>query len=51
MEVDWTVGQVMQALERNDLTENTLVIFTADNGAYPGATKALVPLGHDPLVG
>lgn len=32
-ELDWTVGEVMAALRRNGLEENTLVIFTADNGA------------------
>ncbi len=31
-QVDWTVGQVLEALKRNGLTENTLVFFTSDNG-------------------
>ncbi|HUP79106.1 MAG TPA: arylsulfatase [Pirellula sp.] len=35
-QLDWSVGQLMAALERNRLTENTLVIFTSDNG---GAIK------------
>ena len=34
MEIDWSVGQVMEALERNHLTENTFVIFTSDNGPW-----------------
>ena len=29
---DWCVGQVMEALERHKLTDNTLVIVTSDNG-------------------
>ncbi len=33
-EVDWSVGQVMEALDRYGLTENTLVIFTSDNGPW-----------------
>ncbi len=33
-EVDWSVGQVMDALDRHGLTENTLVIFTSDNGPW-----------------
>jgi arylsulfatase len=33
-EVDWSVGQVMQALETNGLDKNTLVIFTSDNGPW-----------------
>jgi arylsulfatase A-like enzyme len=32
LQFDWTVGQVLDALERNGLTENTLVILTSDNG-------------------
>lgn len=34
MEVDWSVGQVMQALEENGVAENTWVIFTSDNGPW-----------------
>lgn len=33
-EIDWSVGQVMEALERNGLREKTLVIFTSDNGPW-----------------
>jgi arylsulfatase A-like enzyme len=33
-ELDWSVGQVLQALKRNGLEENTLVIFTSDNGPW-----------------
>jgi len=36
-EVDWSVGEVMKALKKNDLDKNTLVIFTSDNG--PWASK------------
>src|SRR4051812_35310457 len=32
MEIDWSVGEIMHALERNHLAENTLIIFTSDNG-------------------
>lgn len=34
MEMDWSVGQILQALEKNGLTKNTLVIFTSDNGPW-----------------
>lgn len=34
MEIDWSAGQIMQTLERLGLTENTLVIFTSDNGPW-----------------
>lgn len=33
-EVDWSVGQIMEALKRNGLDKNTLVIFTSDNGPW-----------------
>ncbi len=33
-EIDWSVGEVMAALERNGLTDNTLVVFTSDNGPW-----------------
>lgn len=33
-EIDWSVGEVLTALERNDLTDNTFVIFTSDNGPW-----------------
>jgi len=34
MEVDWSIGEIMNALERNGLDKNTLVIFTSDNGPW-----------------
>lgn len=32
MELDWMVGEVLAALDRNGLAGNTLVFFTSDNG-------------------
>jgi arylsulfatase A len=34
MEVDWSVGEVLETLRRNDLEENTLVVFASDNGPW-----------------
>jgi arylsulfatase A-like enzyme len=34
MELDWSVGQVLAALDETGLTNNTLVIFTSDNGPW-----------------
>lgn len=34
MEVDWSVGQVLQALKDSGVEDNTLVIFTSDNGPW-----------------
>ncbi len=33
-EIDWSVGQVREALEKNGVAENTLVVFTSDNGPW-----------------
>ena len=32
MEIDWSVGQITEELRKQGLAENTLVIFTSDNG-------------------
>ncbi|WP_169980753.1 sulfatase family protein [Tautonia rosea] len=34
MEIDWSVGQILDTLRRLDLSENTLVVFTSDNGPW-----------------
>jgi arylsulfatase len=34
MEIDWSVGQIIQALKDNDIEDNTIVIFTTDNGPW-----------------
>jgi len=34
MEVDWSVGQILDTLRRHKLDKNTLVIFTSDNGPW-----------------
>jgi arylsulfatase A-like enzyme len=31
-ELDWSVGQILQTLDREGLTDNTLVMFSSDNG-------------------
>jgi arylsulfatase A-like enzyme len=42
-EIDWSVGQMLDALKENGIDENTVVIFTSDNGPS---------VGHaDPLTG
>lgn len=32
--VDWSVGEIMKTLERLNIDDNTLVIFTSDNGPW-----------------
>ena len=34
MEIDWSVGQILDTLARLKLDEQTLVIFTSDNGPW-----------------
>ncbi|MBP3959015.1 sulfatase-like hydrolase/transferase [Gemmata sp. G18] len=33
-EIDWSVGQILSALDEHKLADNTLVIFTCDNGPW-----------------
>ena len=47
MEIDWSVGEILKALKENGLEENTLVIFTSDNGpwlAYGNHSGSAYPL-------
>jgi len=34
MEIDWSVGRVMETLKQKGLEDDTLVIFTSDNGPW-----------------
>ena len=49
METDWSVGEIIQAVDDAGISENTLILFTADNGHsnYTGWEK-LVNAGHLP---
>ena len=49
METDALIGRVLTALEQSGATENTLVLFTSDNGCAPyiGITE-LEKMGHHP---
>ncbi len=54
-EVDRVVGQVLDALERNGFADDTLVIFTSDNGSpgrdgtkMSGPTNSVRRYGHNP---
>ena len=41
-ELDWSVGEIINALEARGLRERTLVLFTSDNGAwFDGSTEGL----------
>ena len=34
MEIDWSVGEIVRALEKNNIEKNTLIVFTSDNGPH-----------------
>jgi arylsulfatase A-like enzyme len=38
-ELDWSIGEVLAALERLKLVDNTLVIFSSDNGGVDSSGK------------
>jgi arylsulfatase A-like enzyme len=40
-ELDWSVGEILNALDELGLDKKTLVVFTTDNGAAPGSSKPL----------
>ena len=49
MQTDHSIGQLLAELDRQGLTENTLVIVTSDNGCSPQADfPALLAKGHNP---
>jgi arylsulfatase len=33
-EIDWSMGEILEALDRNGVADNTLVIFASDNGPW-----------------
>jgi arylsulfatase A-like enzyme len=49
IETDAAVGEILAALDRHKLTDNTLVILTSDNGCSPQAKfDELAAAGHHP---
>ena len=47
MEIDWSVGEILQTLKQEGIDENTMVIFTSDNGpwlAYGEHSGSALPL-------
>ena len=49
METDWSVGEILEAVDEAGISDNTLILFTADNGHshYTGWEK-LIAAGHAP---
>jgi len=46
VQTDWVAGQVLQALKEKGLAENTIVIFSADNGPEAYAWKRAEKFSH-----
>jgi len=51
LEMDWTVGEIVAALKRSNLEENTLVLLTSDNGPHSFDTDERAVYGHDQTAG
>lgn len=49
METDWAVGQILEAIDKAGIANNTIVMFASDNGFSPHAGKKLLESqGHFP---
>ena len=44
-EIDWSCGEIVKTLRELGLAENTLVIFTSDNGPWIETTQGMTPGG------
>ena len=45
-EIDWSTGQILDKLKALGIDENTLVIFTSDNGPWIETTHSMKPDGR-----
>lgn len=43
--IDWTIGEIYQALEKQDMLKNTIFIFTSDNGPWHNLPDRMVQDG------
>ncbi|QCX38980.1 sulfatase [Aureibaculum algae] len=41
MELDWSVGEIVKTLKEQNIYDNTIFIFTSDNGPQMGSAKPL----------
>lgn len=45
-EIDWSVGEILSALKEQGIDENTIVLFTSDNGAANKRGSTMPLSGH-----
>jgi arylsulfatase A-like enzyme len=45
-EIDWSTGQILDSLRELELDDNTLVVFTSDNGPWIEVTRGAKPGGR-----
>lgn len=46
-EVDWSVGEVLNALEKKGISENTIVVFVSDNGPWIDMPPRMLQNGNE----
>lgn len=47
--VDWVIGEIKKSLEKQGIADNTMIVFTSDNGCSPKADfDQLATKEHDP---
>ncbi len=47
--MDYNIGRVLAAIKQHQLDENTIVVFTSDNGGVDFAQRGIVPTSNAPL--
>jgi arylsulfatase A len=47
-ELDWSVGQILHALKKNGIEENTIVFLASDNGPWMDPPERMMTGGNEP---
>lgn len=46
--LDWSAGEILDTLKRQGIDENTLVVFTSDNGPWNNLPPRMLQKGNEP---
>lgn len=46
--MDWSIGQILKSLEKQGFADNTVVVFTSDNGSAKSNAEMAETYGHHP---